>query len=127
MKRFRPLLALLLMFMAGLFVGVVGTRVATRIIVRRALENPGLVRVQIERDLTRRLHLDADQQVKIHDTLMDAQKQLHELRQEFQPGFVQIIDQADERIAATLTPEQEAKFEKIKDENRRLFSVKTNH
>ena len=121
MKKLKPLLALLLMFLAGLAVGVVGTRVATRSFIRRAIQNPDLVRNLIEIDLVRKLKLDAVQRIKVHEVLADSQRQLRELRLEFQPRFAPIMDEANDRISAVLTPEQLKKFEKLQEENRRIF------
>ena len=81
MKKLKPLIALLLVFGAGLIVGVVGTRVVTRIVIRRALTHPEIVRNRIERELVRKLKLDATQEAKVHDILVDSQKQLRDLRQ----------------------------------------------
>ncbi len=103
MKKLKPLLALALVFVAGMVVGVVGTRVVIRGFIRRAILHPELVRERIERDLVRRLKLDATQEMKVHEVLADSQKQLRDLRLEFQPQFIVIMSNSQERIAAVLT------------------------
>jgi hypothetical protein len=121
MKNLKPILALLLMFGVGVIVGVVGTRIVVRGFIRHAIEHPELVRERIERDLVRRLKLDSEQRAKVHEALTDTQKQLRDLRLEFQPQFVAIISDSQARIAAVLTPEQREKFEKYREENRRIL------
>jgi hypothetical protein len=116
---------LLLMFGVGVIVGVVGTRIVVRGFIRRAIEHPELVREQIERDLVRRLKLDSEQRAKVHEALTDTQKQLRDLRLEFQPQFVAIMSDSQARIADVLTPEQREKFDKYRKENQRILPFST--
>lgn len=121
MKKWKPILALVLVFLAGLALGIVGTRVVTRRVIRAALQNPELVALRIERDLVRGLKLNEEQKVKVHATLVDAQKQLQELRTDFQPRFLVITSNAQEHISQVLTPEQREKFDKMRGEHARFF------
>jgi len=123
MKTLKVLAALVLVFGAGLVVGVVATRVVTRIVIRRALTHPELVRNRIERELARKLKLDAGQEAKVHVVLVDSQRQLRELRMEFQPQLSLILSNASAGISDTLNPEQLGKFEKMKEQNRRLLPL----
>jgi Spy/CpxP family protein refolding chaperone len=113
----------MLVFVAGVVVGVVGTRVVTRVVIRRAINHPELVRERIEHDLVRKLRLDADQQAKVHQVLLDSQKQLRELRLEFQPELASILSSASTNISSVLTPEQREKFEKLREENRHFLPI----
>jgi hypothetical protein len=121
MKKWKPILALVLVFLAGLVMGVVSTRVVTRRVIRGAIEHPDRVREYIERDLVRKLKLDLDQQAKVHATLVDSQQQLETLRSDFEPRFVTIMSNAQAHISEVLTPEQKVKFDKLREENRRIF------
>lgn len=123
MKKLKAIAALLLVFCAGLVVGVVATRVVTRVVIRAAISHPELVRERIERELVWKLRLDAEQRAKVHDVLVKSQRQLRDLRVEVQPELAGILSNASEQISETLTPEQRAKFEKLKEENWRLLPL----
>jgi Spy/CpxP family protein refolding chaperone len=117
MKNWKSILLLILVFFAGLAVGVVGTRIVVRRVVQTAINHPERVQSLMERNLTRKLNLDNSQQVKLHDVLTDARGQLTDLRKEFQPQAATILTNADQKISALLTPEQQARYEKFKDRN----------
>ena len=117
MKNWKSLLLLVLVFFAGLAVGVVGTRIVVRHVVQNAIAHPERVQTFMERNLTRRLRLDNDQQVKLHDILTDARGQLTSLRKEFQPQAAEVLTGADKKISALLTPEQQERYDKFKERN----------
>jgi hypothetical protein len=116
-KRLRAWLLLLLVFVAGFAGGIVATRVAVRHLVQRALSNPTLIRVQVERRLALKLRLDAGQRAKVDGILANTQAEIKSLRSEFQPRFLQILGDTRTQILAALTPEQRARFEKLQREN----------
>jgi hypothetical protein len=117
MKLFKSLLLLALMFFAGIVVGVVGTRVVVRHIVRDAILHPEKMQAAMERNLTRRLRLDSEQKMKLRQILSDAHGRLKDLRREYQPQVFEVLSNANGQITAILTPEQQARFEKLKTEN----------
>jgi len=123
MKLFKSLLLLALVFFAGIVVGVVGTRTVVRHVVRETIMHPEKMQSVMERNLTRKLQLDNGQQVKLHQILSDAHAQLKDLRREYQPQFFEILSNAGGQITAILTPEQQARFEKLKKENHPLWEV----
>jgi len=116
MKYFKPIIVLLLVFAAGLCVGVVSTRVMIRRSIRQAVRQPELVRLRIERDLTRELDLDPAQQTKLDEILASTQQQVATARQEHPPRFRAIFADTQKRISEILTAEQRVKFEKIQAE-----------
>ena len=119
---------LALVFFAGAVVGVVGTRAVVRRAVSRAFLHPEEVQMFMERNLTRRLRLDNDQQAKLHQILSDTHGQLKDLRQQYRPQLVEIFSNANEQINLMLTPEQQARFERLKSENRPLLqAMQQNH
>jgi len=122
MKRAKPILLLLLVFIAGAFTGVVATRAAVRSFVRKAILNPEFLRQTSERDLTRKLSLDPDQQAKVHAILLHTQEDLHGLRNEFLPRLGTTIERTNTAISAVLTAEQQKKFERIRAENREFWA-----
>lgn len=122
MKTLKVILLVFLIFAAGVAVGVVGTRVATRRFVQRALANPELMRLRIERELVMKLRLDAQQRKEVHDILLDSHERLRNLRQQFQPEFVSIMQDTRQKISDVLTPEQRERFEKLQEQTRHLWA-----
>ncbi len=121
MKTFKLLLLVGLVFLAGAVAGVVGTRIAIRHWMRLAIDRPQMVQMLIERRLDRQLRLDANQQAQVHQILTDARGQLKGLRQEYRPQVVLIVSNADVEISALLTPAQQQRFEKMKQNNREFL------
>jgi len=121
MKTFKLIALITLIFAAGFAAGIVATRIAVRHFIQRAIAQPELVRERIERGLDRRLGLNAEQQKQLHEILLDAHTQLISLRQQYQPQFAGIISNAQEKVSAILTPEQEKQFERYRDEHREIF------
>ena len=117
MKKWKSILLLVLVFFAGLAVGVVGTRAAVRRAVQQAIAHPERMQSLMERNLTRKLRLDNAQQVKLHAILTDARGQLTDLRKEFQPQAASVLTNADQKISALLTPEQQARYDEFKERN----------
>lgn len=117
MKNWKSILLLFLVFFAGLAVGVVGTRLVVRRVVQQAILHPERMQTLVERNLTRRLRLDNDQQVKLHAILSDTRSQLTDLRKQFQPQAAAVLSNTDGKISAMLTPEQQARYEKVKERN----------
>ena len=121
MKAFKLSLLLALVFLAGVMAGVVGTRIAIRHWVNTAIQRPQNFQMLLERNLRWRLHLDARQRVEVHRILTDTRIQLRDLRQEYRPQVVAVLTNTEAQISAILTPEQEARFEKMQQENRQFF------
>jgi len=121
MKTFKVVLVLALVFLAGAAGGVVATRVAVRHFVARAIANPDTVRERIERQLARKLNLDREQRIATAAALKQAHEKLKALREQFQPQFTNIIQDARTQISAVLNPEQQKQFEAFQEENRRFF------
>lgn len=121
MKRFQPWLLLILVFLAGLALGVVGTRATVRHFVYQAARDPEVMREMIEKRVSRRLRLDPQQQAKVREILVRKQAELKDLRSEFQPRFLSIMDAGKAEIESALTPEQRQRFEQLQQENRQWW------
>ena len=121
MKHWKSILLLALVFFTGIVLGVVGTRAVTRHFARMAIAHPERMQFFIERNLGRRLHLDADQQAQLHDILTDTRGQMKTVREEFRPKVEEIFTNTDTKIEAMLTPEQQARYEKIKEADHPLL------
>lgn len=124
MKQLKVWLVLALVFLAGFAGGVVATRVVVRQFVGKAIANPELVRNKIERDLNRKLRLDARQRKDVHQILVKSHRQLRELRQGFQPQFAAIVAGAKKDIAEILTPEQREQFERLQADNKAFLRTR---
>ena len=118
MKHWKSIFLLALVFVAGIAVGVVGTRTAGRRFVPRAIVQPERAQNFMERDLSRSLRLDEVQRAKLHDILTESRGQLRELREHFQPQMALVMSNTNLKISALLTPEQAARFEEFKRANR---------
>jgi uncharacterized membrane-anchored protein YhcB (DUF1043 family) len=117
MKSLKPWLLLALVFLVGIVFGVAGTRLAIRHAAREAALHPARAQLVIEKRLTRRLGLDADQQSKLDRILTDARAQLGALRQQYRPPVTLVFSNANAQISAILTLDQRLKYEKLKEEN----------
>jgi hypothetical protein len=116
MKYLKPIIVLVLVFIAGISVGVVVTRTIIKRDIRRAIVQPELVRLRIERELTRELVLNAAQQRKLDEILITMQQEIAKARKEGQPRLRPILAGAQQRLNEILTPEQQEKFEKYQAE-----------
>ena len=117
MKNWKTILLLVLVFLAGIAVGVVSTRTVARHLVRRAIAEPERVQNYVERDLAWKLRLDKPQRVKLHEILSGSRGQLRELRLQIQPQSALVLSNANAQITAMLSPEQAAQFEEFKRSN----------
>jgi hypothetical protein len=117
MNKFKPALVLLLVFVAGTVFGVVGTRMVVRSVIREVIKHPNLAQERIELNLVKRLKLNPEQKAKVHEVLVDSQKQIRPLRIE----SMNILSNAQVKIWDILTEEQRRQFDKMKEENRNLL------
>ena len=121
MKTFKLFLLVTLVFLAGVTAGVVGTRIVIRHWVNTAIQRPQNVQLFLERNLRWQLGLDARQRVQVHQILTQARGQLRELRQQYHPQVAAVVTNTEAQISAILTPEQQMRFERMQQENRRFF------
>ena len=121
MKTFKLMVLVALVFLAGVAAGVVGTRMAIRHWVNTAVQRPENFQFLLERKLRWQLHLDSRQRVEVHRILTDTRVQLRDLRKEYRPQVLAVLTNTEAQISAVLTPEQEAQFERMQQENRRFF------
>jgi uncharacterized membrane protein len=120
MSRWKPAFALLLVFIAGMVVGVVGTRIIVRRVAADMLQHPETARNMVQRAmelrLARRLHLEPQQRNRVREILAEMQGQLKLINQETQPRRAEAITNAEAQINLVLNPDQKAEFEKLKEE-----------
>ena len=121
MKNLKPLVLLWLVFIAGVVVGVIGTRAVVRHVIKSVVANPDLVWTRIERALAADLKLNPEQRATVRQILSETHDQVRSLRTEYQPRFQLMVEKARADIAAALTPEQRAKLDKKLKEKERLW------
>jgi hypothetical protein len=121
MKTFKLLALVTLVFLAGVAAGVVGTRLVIRHWVNTAVQRPENFQLLLERNLRRQLRLDALQRVEVHRILTDTRVQLRDLRQEYRPQVVAVLTNTEAQISAILTPEQQARFEQMQQQNQHFL------
>ena len=94
--------------------GVVGTRVAVRLAVRTALQQPERVWVRFERRLAAELDLTLEQQRRVSEVLATSRRALQQLRSETRPRYAAVVDQALTHLASDLTPAQQEKLRRLR-------------
>ncbi|MBA4149156.1 MAG: hypothetical protein H0X66_13665 [Verrucomicrobia bacterium] len=121
MKSSKPILVLLLVFLAGLAVGVAGTRYVVRKQFEHAAREGGFFRDRMERELLNNLNLSAEQQEEVKKIFTRRWEEFRQLRTEFHPRFTNIAARTEADIKAVLTPEQRVEFEKLVKEKKALW------
>ena len=128
MKTLKVVGLLALIFAAGFAGGVVATRVVVRRMVAEARAHPALtqqvVRTNFEQNLNRRLRLDPEQHVRVHEILKDSHDKMREVREEFQPQLNAISLDARANILALLKPEQQKRFEQFLVDNQQFLPTR---
>ena len=104
-------IAFVLLFLTGLVTGVMGTRIAYRNMLAKALERPSLLSERVEASLGK-LSLLPEQDRKIAQILTEVRERNQDLREEFRPRLWTILTDTRQRILAELTPEQQVEFRK---------------
>lgn len=113
-----------LIFAAGFTTGMVATRAIERRYIAQMVTHPDALRILIERRMAVRLRLNREQRARVDQILTHTQGELKDLRQQFGPQFQTIMSNAQAQISAELTPEQQERFKKFREEHRRLWETK---
>jgi len=128
MKTIKVIGALVLIFVAGFFGGVVATRMIVRQMVREARLHPEqtqqVVRTNIEHNLMVTLRLSPEQQKQVHEILKDSRDRMRPIREQFQPQLDAVIIQTRSNISAKLTPGQQKQFEQFLSQNRQFLTLR---
>ena len=124
MNKIKVALLIGMIYVAGIATGIVATRAVVRHVMADVASNPDRLRTMIERRMAVRLGLNREQRAKVGEILTRAQNDLKGLRQQFSPQFQTIMSNAQAEISAQLTPEQEERFRKFREEHRKLWEGK---
>ncbi|HEY6229510.1 MAG TPA: hypothetical protein VI282_20485 [Verrucomicrobiae bacterium] len=118
MKNWKTMSSVVLVFVLGMLVGIVGTHRFYQKRLREFTAGPIPLRQAMLRGLAWRLHLTAEQRVETDNAIRDAQRQFQEIRKEVQPQVEEILQRAEERIRAQLDVKQREKFDRLIEEHR---------
>lgn len=128
MKRWKLWLGILLIFLAGICIGAVGTGIYIRHSVTSMLQEgrPAMTRL-ITRKLAHELDLTEAQKSATQETIRQTQIRLWELRRQYRPEAEQIIATAIIQIKTELTPEQQEKLDRLCEKLRQRWRMKAFH
>ncbi len=112
MKKWKLWAGIILVFLAGICIGGVGTGLYIRHAVISLFEGgPPAVTHLVMKRMTRELDLTRSQQVEIGREVREIQERLRELRLRNRPETVQIITSGVDRIREKLQPDQQRKLD----------------
>ena len=115
--------AFVLILFAGVIIGVMGTRIAFRALLAKALEKPSIVSEKFDASL-KKLTLLPEQEQKVAQILKEFHDQRQNLRAEFQPRLRKILTDTRQGILAELTHEQQIEFRNaVRDELPLLWQI----
>jgi Spy/CpxP family protein refolding chaperone len=121
MKNWKAWFWVVAVFLAGVALGLVGGHLLALKKTREVVRNPEVRRQMIVKRLSRKLDLTDDQRKSIEAIIADAQVSIRDLRQEVQPRFEDVIQNAERQISEVLTAEQQEEFRKFMAERKRLW------
>jgi len=125
MKSPKPILVLLLVFVTGIAVGVVGTRYFVRKTFQQAARDGGFFRDRMERELITQLDLSPEQHEEVRKIFARNWEEFRKIRVEFHPRFTNIAARTEADIKAVLTPEQRTEFEQLLKDKKAMWRPPT--
>ena len=119
----KRIIAFVLILFVGVIIGVMGTRIAFRASLAKALEKPSIVSEKFDASL-KKLTLPPEQEQKVAQILKEFHDQRQNLRAEFQPRLRKILTDTRQGILAELTHEQQIEFRNaVRDELPLLWQI----
>jgi len=114
MKRWQQAMRGGAVFSLGVVLGVAGTHLALRWHFSHVMRNrPASQQQMVVRHLTRQLQLNRAQQETLRPIIADQIQALSALRQRHQPEIDAVFQQGAADMKAHLTPEQQARLDKV--------------
>lgn len=115
-RRWLSVLLILFVFLAGMFAGS-GLTIAIAVHkIRMAFRHPEQAPARITQFLDRKLHLSADQSIRVQGMITEAQKHLQQIRRDVQPQVKTELDSLRDQVAGVLTPEQNLEWQRLYDD-----------
>lgn len=119
--KWRIVVALVLVFLAGTAVGVFGTAQHVR---RMFVEHhPGRLRGRMAEHLRRELHLTDEQFSKVQPIVERSADQLEQIRIDTNQRVQETIRQAHSELLPYLTPEQRIELQQMQERHRRALRI----
>jgi len=97
------------------------TAIVLHKVVVHAIHNPDEVTQRIAARIRSKLNLNEDQAARVSAILAERRKAILSIRREAQPKVEKELDRLQEEVAAVLTPDQTASWNKRLDELRRTW------
>ncbi|MBI1884377.1 MAG: hypothetical protein HYS08_09275 [Chlamydiae bacterium] len=120
MSRVKAVLGVVLIFLMGVFAGVLGLSLFEKKIIQEALRgSPRATTLLVDR-MSRRLDLDPQERELLRQTVQESRQKLREIRQETLSRVEKVFQEAEEKILAFLNEGQKGKFKKL-TEKRKAF------
>jgi Spy/CpxP family protein refolding chaperone len=113
---------LAVVFLAGSLFGLVAHTLYVQRTTRAAV-NPKEIRERYAAKLREKLLLSPEQHTEVSAILEQTSQQFRELRERIEPEFESLREAQRQRIMAILTPEQQAKYQKLIDEHRKKHAA----
>nr|WP_320048196.1 hypothetical protein [uncultured Desulfuromonas sp.] len=112
MTRWKLWIVMVVVFVAGIAVGIGGTGLFLRYKVTSVIEQgaPAISQLLAQR-LSSRLDLSDAQEKQLESTLNRAQQELGEIRSTIRPGVQRVVRQTVQEIRSDLTPAQQQEFD----------------
>ena len=120
MNNAKVIIGIVLVFALGAASGAIATHMYHRARMETFIKGgPESREEEIVSRLTRRLGLDAHQQVQIRDIVRENHLAMRQVRKQYHPQIQAILEQGQQRISSVLKPDQQEKFRQIVEERRR--------
>jgi len=119
MQRWKVILRYTVIFMLGLVLGIVGSRLVHKHRFTQAMKNHPSAQRQIMRYLTHQLQLTEPQQIEIGRIVKVQCKALSDIRERNRPDVQAIFQQAQDEMKTHLPPEQQKKLDLIMERIRK--------
>jgi hypothetical protein len=119
MKKWKIWLGVLVVFLSGVVIGVLGTGVVLKHAMHGIVSgDPQAVERMVMRRLTRQLDLTSEQQPEVARIVRGVQGELAKLHERTRPDIERIMEEGLANLSAALSPEQQKKARVLYDKSR---------
>jgi hypothetical protein len=108
-------------FLLGVLAGAAALQVVRSRVERRLLDAPDPLARVVAYKLGKELRLTREQRREVLEVMADSRLEVLAATGDVLPRLLEIFDRSQARIRATLTPQQQEKFDRLVAERRRLL------
>ena len=120
MKKWKTILSVLLVFLLGGLAGALGTYKICQQKIENIMKDEPRTRSEfIVQRLSRELHLDSSQLEQLRTIVGETHTEIKNARKQIRPQMEEILARAQDRVRATLRPDQLENYEKIVAERKK--------